>query len=200
MIRRPILSGKRKPVKKQNKAKKQPKAVELLRLDLGCGQNKREGFKGVDIQAFEGVDIVADLRQKWPWADESVEEVHASHFVEHLTGEERVHFVNELWRVLKPGGKVTIVTPHWASSRAYGDVTHKWPPVSEWWYFYLNEEWRKANAPHNDGYKCNFAATWGYALRPDLFTRNQEYQAFAVGNYKEAAQDLIATLTKVPRL
>ena len=180
-------------------AKAKLKAVpkkELLKLDIGCGKNKRSGFIGVDIKDFDGVDQIFDLRKKWPWKDGTVEEVHCSHFLEHLTASERIHFVNELYRILIPGGKATVITPHWASCRAYGDLTHQWPPVSEFWFYYLNNEWRAQNAPHNDEYNCNFDATWGYALHPSIITRNQEYQQMAVMNYKEAAQDIIATLTK----
>lgn len=137
-----------------------------------------------------------------PLPDGSVEEAHASHFIEHLTGPQRIAFVNELYRVLEPGGKCSIIVPHWASMRAYGDLSHQWPPVSEFWFFYLNAEWRAVNAPHLDaqfnsnGYRCNFEATWGYTMRPDLNVRNVEYQQFAIANYKEAALDTVATLVK----
>lgn len=169
---------------------------ENLRLDLGCGKNKKEGFTGVDSRKFDGVDIVADLTKPWQWYDAIIEEVHCSHFVEHLTAPERIHFVNELHRVMRPGAKATIVTPHWCSTRAYGDLTHQWPPVCEMWYFYLNRKWRDENAPHNDEYTCDFDATWGYGIHGALLTRNQEFQQFAINNYKEAATDIIATLTK----
>lgn len=174
-----------------------------VKLDFGCGPNKREGFLGVDAIAFPNVDVVLDIAKgDWPWADSSVEEGHASHFVEHLTAQERITFCNELYRVLKPGAKIQIIVPHWASCRAYGDPTHQWPPVSEFWFYYLNRDWRKANAPHTDaefnplGYDCHFEAAWGYNLRPDLAVKNQEYQQFAMQNYKEVCQDTIATLTK----
>lgn len=168
-----------------------------LKLDLGCGPNKREGFLGVDVRPFDGkVDIVHDLTQPWPWGDASVEEANSSHFVEHLTAPQRIHFVNELYRVLQPGGKCTIVVPHWASCRAYGDLTHQWPPISEFWFYYLSSAWRVGNAPHNDGYTCDFEATWGYSMRQDVAVRNQEFQQFAMANYKEACQDIIATLVK----
>lgn len=166
-----------------------------LRLDLGAGKNKREGFKAVDIRRFEGVDVVADLRKPWPWKDHSVDEIHASHFLEHLDGMERVHFVNELYRVLKKDGKATLICPHWASCRAYGDVTHKWPPVSEMWFYYLSKEWRDANAPHNDFYECDFNAAWGWSLHPLVAQRAQEYQQNATQFYKEAIQDVHVTLT-----
>lgn len=167
-----------------------------MKLDLGCGKNKREGFIGVDSIAFEGVDQVVNLTTAWPWEDGSVEEVHCSHFVEHLTAEERIHFVNELYRVLSPGGKCTLITPHWNSCRAYGDLTHKWPPVSEFWFYYLSKEWRATNAPHNDGYVCDFECSWGYSLHPAIVTRSIDNQQFALQNYKEAAQDIICTMVK----
>ena len=172
------------------------------KLDIGCGKNKREGFTGIDQYAMEGVDHVFDLRQPWPIESDSVEEVNCSHFLEHLTGQERVQFMNELHRVMKNGAKATITTPHWASNRAYGDFTHQWPPVSEMFFYYLSRDWRKTQAPHTDsewnkdGYNCNFAATWGYGVRQDLLTRNTEYQQFAMANYKEAATDTVATLIK----
>lgn len=169
----------------------------MVKLDLGCGKNKKEGFLGVDVLAFEGVDVVCDLGvETWPWKDGEVEEANCSHTVEHLTAKERIHFVNELHRVLKPGGKCTIVTPHWASTRAYGDLTHQWPPVCEMWFYYLNKDWRSSQAPHNTEYTCDFDATWGYSVHPALTTRNQEYQMYAINNFKEAAQDLVATVTK----
>jgi len=177
-----------------------------MKLDLGCGKAKiAADWTGVDAIAFPGVDIVCDLTARegllfkpWPWADASVDEAHCSHFIEHLDAAERIHFANELYRVLKPGASARIITPSWSSERAYGDLTHKWPPVSGFWYFYLKAEWRAANAPHNTGYTCNFEAAWGFGMRQDLISRNQEYQQYALTNYINAATDMIATLTKLP--
>lgn len=179
-----------------------------VRIDLGCGKNKREGFLGVDQFALPGVDVVFNMAaQAWPWADDSVDEAHCSHFIEHLTnfGDkwERVHFFNELHRVLKSGAKCSMIFPHWASSRFYGDPTHK-EPLSEWWSFYLLKSWRAVNAPHCDhdqapgpqAYTCDFDVTYGYNLHPSMHTRNAEYQMTALTFWKEAAQDIVATLTK----
>lgn len=168
-----------------------------LKLDLGCGPNKKEGFVGVDVLSFDGkVDKVFDLRKTpWPWKSDSVAEVHSSHFIEHLTGEERVAFFNELYRVMAKGAKATIVVPHWSSGRAYGDPTHQWPPVVEMFWYYVDKNWRKTNAPHV-GLECDFLATWGYSIEAQWQLRNQETQMFGVSHYREVAQDMIATLTK----
>jgi SAM-dependent methyltransferase len=175
----------------------------MVKLDIGCGKNKREGFIGVDQFPMENVDIVLDVvKDTWPWADGEVEEIHCSHFIEHLSAKDRVVFMNNAYRVLKPEGKITIIVPHWASNRAYGDFTHQWPPVSEMWFFYLNKDWRNANAPHTDkqwnpeGFDCHFEATWGYNLHQNISTRHAEHQQFAITWYKEAAQDTIATVIK----
>ena len=168
-----------------------------MKIDIGCGTKKEAGFVGIDSRAFEGVDHVLNAgTERWPFDDDSIEEARASHFVEHLTPSERVHFANELGRVLKKGGKALIITPHWASCRAYGDLTHQWPPVSEFWFYYLNAAWRTGNAPHNDQYTCDFDNAQGYNIHPALQVRAQEHVQFAIANYKEAAQDLICTLTK----
>ena len=176
--------------------------TEPLRLDLGCGKSKKEGFIGVDRRKFPGVDVVHDLLVKWPWADESVAEIHMSHAMEHFTGKERVKIVNEMYRVLQPGASAAVITPYWCSNRAYGDYTHQWPPVSEMWFYYLSKAWRDTNAPHTDsankpdGYSCDFEATWGYSLHPGIQPRNPEYQQHAMQFWKEAAQDIYATVTK----
>jgi hypothetical protein len=125
-----------------------------------------------------------------------VDSVEIVNLLQFLKPAERVHFVNELWRVLKPGGKAQIIAPQWASSRAYGDLAFEYPPIAEPWLFHLNAAWRKANAPWGTAYKCDFDATWGYGLHPLLVTRNQEYQQHAVTFWKEAAQDLVANLIK----
>lgn len=177
---------------------------QLLKLDLGCGTQKKEGFIGVDKVKFPGVDVVHDIgRHTWPWNDESVDEVYCSHTVEHLKWEERVFFFNELHRVLKKGAKATIILPHWCSSRYYGDPTHS-APFSEFGWFYLNKSWRDVNAPHVDAeknpgplsYSCDFDAAYGYSMAPWMNGRDQGFQQFAFAAYKEAAQDMMGTITK----
>lgn len=176
--------------------------AEPLRLDIGCGIHRKDGFKGVDIIPFPGVDFVLDLKKLWPWKDNSVTEVHCSHTIEHFASWDRVHFINELYRVLIPNGKATIIAPHWSSCRAYGDPSHEWQPCSEFAFFYWQKAWRMANAPHTDiqheprGFDCNFDATWGYSLEPGVAMRNQEYQQYAMVYLKEACQDIICTLVK----
>lgn len=179
--------------------------VKLLKLDLGCGPRPREGFEGVDRLNFDGkVTHLVDLtKTPWPWKDNSVAEAHCSHFIEHLTAWQRVAFCNELHRILVPGGTCQFIVPHWASCRAYGDPTHQWPPISEFWFLYLDKNWRANNAPHTDiahepkGFSCHFEFQYNYNLRPDLATRSLEYQQDAAQNYKEVLLDFVGVLKAV---
>jgi hypothetical protein len=181
-----------------------------IRLDLGSGTTKRDGFITVDIRQFGGVDVICDLAHaRWPWADNSVDEVICAHLLEHLTPDVGVdpggrrHFMNELYRILKPNPpgkldyKATIVTPHWASTRAYGDPTHVWPPVAEMTFFYYSAAWRAMNAPHLEGYTCDFEVVQPtYTLHPALQTRAVEHQQERLTWAKEACQDMIQVLLK----
>ena len=181
--------------------KKTAKAADLLKLDIGCGPNPKEGFHGVDSIKFPNVKTVVKLGNRpLPFAADTVDEVHCSHFLEHLTQEERCFFLNDLWRVMKAGTVCTLIVPHWASNRAYGDPTHKWPAISEMFFWYLDKKWRADNAPHSDakhwkkGYSCDFEFTYNYSVHPQIGVKSEEAKQYAVAFYKEACQDIHATL------
>ncbi len=172
-------------------------APQPIRIDIGCGKNPAEGFDGLDSLKF-GQKYVHDVRKGLPFKDNSVDEVRSSHFVEHLTGAERINFFNELYRVMKPGATATIITPHWAHECAYGDPTHQWPPMSPWFRLYLCKGWREQNAPHAP-YNCDFslnnqtlAGSWDGRLE----VRNQEFREAAMQQQINAWRDLIVTLKK----
>lgn len=188
----------------RKKANPEPVKAGPLKLDLGAGKTKRDGFIPVDVRKFDDDVVVVDLaHDPWPWKDNSVDEVFSSHMLEHLDAEDRAHFANELYRVLKPAPagatepKATFVTPHWASARAYGDPTHKWPPICEYTFAYWNKAWRDLNAPHDDVYTCDFEnPPPTYTLHPYLQTRAVEHQQERLAWAKEAAQDMIQVLIK----
>jgi acetyltransferase-like isoleucine patch superfamily enzyme/SAM-dependent methyltransferase len=98
----------------------------LVRVDLGCGARKAPGFIGVDVFPAPGVDIVADLSTAFPFADNSVDELRAYDFIEHLP--DRLRTMNEIWRVCKDGALVDLFVPSTDGRGAFQDPTH----VSFW--------------------------------------------------------------------
>lgn len=81
-----------------------------LRLHLGCGRARMEGWVNVDIQPLPGVDLVADVTQGLRFAD--AEAIFAEHFLEHLPLERAIAFLTESHRVLATGGWVRLSTPN----------------------------------------------------------------------------------------
>jgi ubiquinone/menaquinone biosynthesis C-methylase UbiE len=169
----------------------------LLKLDLGCGENKRDGFLGVDL--FAPADFKVDL-MKFPWApfkDQSVEEVFCSHFFEHVPGPTRIPWMDELYRVLVPGGKATMITPYWSSPRAIQDPTHQWPPIAEQSFLYYNKNWRDQNKLNHYLGKCNFEFTFAYTVDVETAQRVQETQQFYIKHYLQSVHDLHVHLVKI---
>lgn len=124
--------------------------------DIGCGANKAgENWFGVDYRKLPGVDLVQDLEQ-FPWAipSESFNTLVANHVVEHIDPAHGIFisFMNEAWRILKPGGEFMIGAPYATSTGMFRDPTH---------VNFINEE------------------TWTYFDPEDLFYQGGLYHIYS---------------------
>jgi SAM-dependent methyltransferase len=184
---------------------------EIIAIDLGCGQNKSiaEFFTqnlqitptkviGIDIVKCEGVDVVHDLTQfPYPFADESVDCMFSSHFVEHLDGIERMKFFDECYRILKHGGKMRHLHPYYKSVRAIQDPTHKWPPISENSYLYWDKTWREANKLDHYPISCDFEFSVYYVWQDGtVANKNEETKFFMIDKYWNVVADMIVDMVK----
>lgn len=80
------------------------------RLNIGCGQHPLLYWTNLDA----ATDALADLHVSvppLPMADNSLEEIYAGHFLEHLTPGDADVFLQECFRCLVPGGRVGILVP-----------------------------------------------------------------------------------------
>jgi len=100
---------------------------QKIKLDIGCGKNKKEGFIGVDINPDNDADVVASALNL-PFEDESINEIYSSHLVEHFSPEEAKKFFDEIYRVLKKGGKAFLkIDKDWTKRKLLKkDPTHKY--------------------------------------------------------------------------
>lgn len=99
-----------------------------MKLNLGCGPNKLPGYVNVDKQGE--ADLRHDLEQfPWPWASNTVDEVLASHVLEHLghTPGVFIGVMKELYRVCRGGAHVRIIVPHPRHDDFLSDPTHVRP-------------------------------------------------------------------------
>ncbi len=94
-------------------------------LDVGCGINKLPGAIGIDRNPRSRADVVCDLdRFPYPFADCSFDAVSAVHVIEHVS--DVVRTMEEFHRLLRPGGRAHIVTPHYTDFSSFCDPTHRW--------------------------------------------------------------------------
>lgn len=93
-----------------------------MRLNLGSCDRPFDGYVNVDKFPYPGVDVIVDLAEEWPWPDSSVDEVLALDVLEHLPTP--THSMNQLWRVLKPGGRAIIEVPTTDGRGWSQDPTH----------------------------------------------------------------------------
>ena len=179
---------------KQSSTVKKNKFPTPFKLDIACGQNKPEGFYGIDIAKTKEADMVYDLEKfPWPIPDNSVDEATCSHYIEHT--KDIIKFMDEVHRILKPGAKILIRAPYYNSSRAWQDPTHT-RVISEATFLYYNKEWRTVNKLDHYQIKADFDFTFGYDFTPDWAMRSEEAKAFAVRHYTNVVMDIQVILTK----
>lgn len=110
-----------------------------IRLDIGCGENRQDGWVGIDVRDLPGVDIVWDVEEyPWPLPNECVVVATASHLVEHVNPHKGgfIRFMDEVWRVMKPAGEFAIATPHGSSQGYLQDPTHCNPCNEATWAYF----------------------------------------------------------------
>jgi hypothetical protein len=131
------------------------RAPEQPRLHLGCGRKILDGYVNADIVAAPGVDLVCDASEGLPYSDDVFHEVLAIDFLEHIPMTRTIHLMNEVWRVLVPGGVFRVHVPAAPGITAFQDPTH----VSFW-----NEE---TFTYYEDGHarRENYGVTYGIRAR-----------------------------------
>lgn len=115
---------------------------EPIKLNLGCGYRRMGGYVNIDNRELNGVDMILDVQEGLPFPDSSVAEVYARDFLEHIPIGKTVALIEEIWRVLIPGGKFEHITPSTDGRGAFQDPNH----VSFWnknsWYYYTHPAYR----------------------------------------------------------
>jgi len=202
---------------------------EKIKLNLACGDKKKEGFIGIDITETDSTDIIHDLNvYPWPFEDNSVDEIYCSHYIEHIphdsTGtllyklllevssfeellskvkelpedfpsDGMIKFMNEVYRILKPKCKTTLVAPYYKSERAFGDPTHV-RYIGDLSFPYYNKEWRDNNKLSHYGINCDFDMKYSYYIDNELTLKSEELRNVAFREDWNAINDITVELIK----
>lgn len=95
-----------------------------MKLSVGGGRSKREGYTNLDM--CDGADIQFDLdkcaEHKIPLEDNSVEHFECSHVLEHIRN--ILPLMEELHRVAEPAALMDVSVPYGWTNAAFEDPTH----------------------------------------------------------------------------
>ena len=114
-------------------------------LDVGCGRGDfAKGFKDLGLEVFVidretinpemlkdvEVKLVDFEKDSFSFNPDTFDFVFSKSVIEHLWKPD--NFIKEIYRVLKPGGRIIVMTPDWHSQRLifYDDYTHRHPYTS----------------------------------------------------------------------
>ena len=115
----------------------------MVKLNLGSGFRHQEGFVNIDNRAEVKPDLVCDVIEGLPYDDNSVDEVRAFDFLEHIPLGKTVGIIEEIWRVLKPGGIFESFTPDAENGQgAFQDFSHVSFWVENSWLYFSEPNYR----------------------------------------------------------
>jgi len=108
-----------------------------IKLNIGCGTKKMgDDYTNIDIDPKCKPDLLCDVTEGLPYDDNSVDVVRAFDFLEHIPIGKTIFVVDEIWRVLKPGGEFEHFTPSTDGRGAFQDPTHvSFWNINSWFYF-----------------------------------------------------------------
>ena len=81
-----------------------------LKLHMGCGSKRLDGYINIDWRKTVATDLVCDIR-KLPYPDNSVDIIETYHVIEHLPRHHLPGTLLNWFRILTPGGSLIIECP-----------------------------------------------------------------------------------------
>ena len=120
----PSMTGDNSFIDKSNILSKLD-SKSFIELELGCGNRKRKSTAiGIDQLDYGCVDIVGDvLTVLSQFPDQCVDVVRSFHFFEHVA--DVTDLLRGIERVMKEGGNLEIVVPHFSNPYYFSDLTHR---------------------------------------------------------------------------
>jgi hypothetical protein len=140
---------------------------------------KKTRKKLKEVRLLEKLELNHTHRTTWrdefaKHKDNSVKEASVLGLLEFVAGYDRGLFMDELWRVLVPEGKATIICAYWNTAQGTQDFLYEYPPLCEQSFLFFNKAWREANKLTDRGLTCDF----DFCVDPDtlVFTSDLRWE------------------------
>jgi len=132
----------------------------LVKIELGCGSTKTEGYIGIDRFDLPGVDVVTDINKGLPFDDGSVDVILASHSLEHM--DDLGIIMNELYRVSKHKTVFLLLAPYYFTSTNIANPYHYLRFTEDTMRFFT-QALRTTSNPFPTELDCPHLQNWGLA-------------------------------------
>lgn len=87
-------------------------AHQIRKLQIGAGDNPLEGWLNSDLDPSSTRIIFLDVLEEFPFEDQVFDYVFSEHLIEHLMYQDGLFMLREIYRIIRPGGKLRIATPN----------------------------------------------------------------------------------------
>jgi len=135
----------------------------MAKLNLGSGPRPKEGYLNCDAILQRGVDVVFDANEPFPFEDESFEEVYSEDFLPYIRPDKKTHVINEIWRVLTPGGRMEHICARAGTENSFG------PPGNQsFWSLRTFEHFEEGNYRQQFETQYNPTATFRKVLAENI--------------------------------
>ena len=120
-----------------------------MRLNIGCGEKPIPGWTNIDYVATGFQDIVGNIETGLDLPDACASEILLDNVIEHLGSIPAA--MREIHRLLRTGGSVTLITPHFTALSSWRDPTH----LHHLSYFSFDMFCKERNAHYLGGHRFN---------------------------------------------
>ncbi|MEA3365365.1 MAG: hypothetical protein U9Q79_06965 [Candidatus Hydrogenedentes bacterium] len=96
----------------------------MVKVNVGCGRDYREGWLNADINRGVKADIYLDMGEGLPFRDNMVGRIMLDNVLEHVPRDRYFGFLEELHRVCAPGAEIEVYAPHYSGMFAFKHPAH----------------------------------------------------------------------------